>query len=379
MKKIVIVGSGPCGMTCAITVKKNHPEYKVILLEKDKSIGKRIKVSGNGRCNFFNEYLYPEAYHLDEDSIIFQTIKNFKENSRFIEYLDIHYYSDDEGRVYPVTNSSQTIINAFKRKLIELGVEIHLETEFISYEKVNNIFNVKTSKGDIYSDYLVFASGGASYLHNDNIHQYLCSNGINVTTLSSSLCPIVVKEKIPHNVVGKRAKVLIKLLKNDQIINIYDGELIFKKDGISGIVVFDISFDLSYLNAKEGEYQFEIDFAPHIDDDILMDEVKRLSKYEALSNYVIDEIASMIDLRYDDAIKGLHHFKLTFKELYPLKESQVTHGGVSLKEINLKTFNLKKNPQIYIGGELLDIDGICGGYNILFALSSGYKIGNSIN
>lgn len=379
MKNIVIVGSGPCGMTSAIAVKKNHPEYQVILLEKDKSIGKRIKVSGNGRCNFCNEYVFPEAYHLNEDSSIFIMIDEFLKESSFFNYLNIHSYADEEGRMYPLTNSSQTILNAFKRKLTELGVDIRLETEFISFTNNNSKIIIKTSKGDIICDNLILATGGTSYLYNDSVHKLLNNKDINITPLVPSLCPIVVEEKIPHNVVGKRARVKIKLLKDGEIKQYYEGELIFKKDGISGIVIFEISFDLASLNLKENKYEFEIDFAPEIDDKVFKHELETLSKYDALSNYVVDEIASFIDFRYKNAIEGLHHFKLTFKELYPFKDSQVTHGGVSLDEIDLNTFSLKKNPQVYIGGELLDVDGTCGGYNILFAISSGYKIGNSID
>ena len=375
MKKIAIIGGGPAGLTASYQIKKNHPSYQVVLFEKDNQLGKRIKVSGNGRCNITNEYIHQtDYYNGDKIYYILDYFKRFEKD--FYAELNLHLYADEEGRVYPLTNNSKTIQKAFISALKRVGVEIKLEEKFLSLINDKTRFVMKTNKGEYSFDKVVFASGGASYLYQEEDVYSLIKNipySINLNKLNPCLCPLKVKEKIDKNCVGKRANVKVTLYKNSFKIFEEKGEIIFKKDGISGIVIFNAS---RFINLKDN-FTLKLNFIEGISREQILKEEKIFSKREVIESYVVEEIGEMILSKYKDVYQGLSEFVLHVDSLYPFKESQVTRGGVDLTQLN-NDLSLKNNNNLYFAGELLDVDGKCGGYNIFFALASGFFIGNKI-
>ena len=374
MKKILVVGAGPCGLMASYQIKKNNPSYQVILLDKDE-FGKRIKVSGNGRCNFSNINVSEDKYYNGE--LIKDIIDDFKINQdKFYQEINLHYYHDDEGRCYPLTNSSKTVLTLLINALKKLNVEFHQKEEFISYKKENQKYVVTTSLNSFLVDKIVFAIGGISYLYKvDNYHHIVNLMNVSLSNLKPSLCPLIVKEKINQEAIGKRSKARVSLYNNNQKIYEESGEVLFKKDGISGIVIFNLASYLVRQNKLNNPY-LKINFIENISKNDILHQEKTFSKEEIINSYVISEIGKMIDK--NNLYDNLSSFILHIKDFYPFSESQVTHGGILLNNINLNTLSLKNDSNIFVGGELLDVDALCGGYNIFFAFACGYKIGKSL-
>ena len=377
MKRIAVVGGGPGGLTACYKIKEEHPDYQVVLFEKDEMIGKRIKVSGNGRCNLLNININQNDYYNGEKINYILSYFNKYQND-FFTSLNLHLYHDNEGRMYPITNSSKTVINAFINALNRKGVVIKLNEKFISLNKNNDKYLLITSCDKYIFDKVIFATGGASYLYKKEDYENIIKSlpyKINYEELFGVLCPIKVKEKINKECVGKRSKAKIYLYLNDDLIYEESGEILFKKDGISGIVIFNISRYIDYKKANL--YSLKINFIDGINKNQIDNELSLYSKKEVISSYVVDEIADLILSYYNNVYQGLSSFILHVDSLYSLNESQVTRGGILIEELN-DDLSLKKDENIYFLGEMIDVDGKCGGYNIYFALASGYFVGSKI-
>lgn len=377
MKRIAVIGGGPGGLTACYKIKEEHPDYQVVLFEKDEMIGKRIKVSGNGRCNLLNININQNDYYNGEKINYILSYFN-KYQNKFFSELNLHLYHDEEGRIYPITNSSKTVINAFINALNRKGVVIKLNEKFISLNKNNDKYLLITSCDKYIFDKVIFATGGASYLYKKEDYENIIKSlpyKINYEELSGVLCPIKVKEKINKACVGKRSKAKIYLYLNNDLIYEESGEILFKKDGISGIVIFNISRYIDYKKANL--YSIKINFIEGIKKNDIEKELSLYSKKEVISSYVVDEIADLILSYYNNVYQGLSSFILHVDSLYSLNESQVTRGGILIEELN-NDLSLKKDENIYFLGEMIDVDGKCGGYNIYFALASGYFVGSKI-
>lgn len=377
MKRIAVIGGGPGGLTACYKIKEEHPDYQVVLFEKDEMIGKRIKVSGNGRCNLLNININQNDYYNGEKINYILSYFNKYQND-FFASLNLHLYHDDEGRMYPITNSSKTVVNAFINALTRKGVIIKLNEKYLSLKKDNDEYLLITSCDKYIFDKVIFATGGASYLYKKEDYENIIKSlpyKINYEELFGVLCPIKVKEKINKECVGKRSKAKIYLYLNDDLIYEESGEILFKKDGISGIVIFNIS---RYINYKKANlYSLKINFIDGINKNQIDNELSLYSKKEVISSYVVDEIADLILSYYNNVYQGLSSFILHVDSLYSLNESQVTRGGILIEELN-NDLSLKKDGNIYFLGEMIDVDGKCGGYNIYFALASGYFVGSKI-
>ena len=377
MKRIAVVGGGPGGLTACYKIKEEHPDYQVVLFERYEMIGKRIKVSGNGRCNLLNININQNDYYNGEKINYILSYFN-KYQNKFFSELNLHLYHDEEGRMYPITNSSKTVINAFINALNRKGVVIKLNEKFISLNKNNDKYLLITSCDKYIFDKVIFATGGASYLYKKEDYENIIKSlpyKINYEELSGVLCPIKVKEKINKACVGKRSKAKIYLYLNNDLIYEESGEILFKKDGISGIVIFNISRYIDYKKANL--YSIKINFIDGINKNQIDNELSLYTKKEVISSYVVDEIADLILSYYNNVYQGLSSFILHVDSLYSLNESQVTRGGILIEELN-SDLSLKKDENIYFLGEMIDVDGKCGGYNIYFALASGYFVGSKI-
>ena len=228
-------------------------------------------------------------------------------------------------------------------------------------------------------DKLVLATGGKSYPNtgsDGSVFSILAKHGYQIIDPQPALCPIKVKENV-KSLFGARNHAIISLIKDNNLIYQEDGEIIFKKDALSGIAIMNMS---SFIAHKDGQYQIKIDF--------LSGEKYQSSKrtsLDSLLGYVSRPIAEYILKKYNinlnsDAIKyedqlyeGLSSLTFNYQSLYDFDNAQITCGGVSLKDID-SNFKSLKEDNVYLIGEMLDIDGLCGGYNLRFALSSAMKL-----
>ena len=348
-KKIAIIGAGACGLMLAVQLEKYNIDYTLFNMGK---VGRKILASGNGKCNISNAKFDEKAYHYnplackivsDNKDALFSLLKELK----------IYTKVDNEGRMYPISESSQSVLNILLKNINK--EIISLECNKIS--KKNGKYYINDSYGEY--DYVVIATGSnAAFKKPYPTLSYLDSLHVEYNTFTPSLVGFKTNKKIKP-ISGVRNKALVGLYKNDKLIHQEHGEVMFKDDGISGICVMNLSSYYANLNNKNNTY-VKIDLSYNADyDDLESVLAPKLYKYVLENN---------IDI---------HNFIINITGTYDMEFAQVAHGGIKLSEVN-NNLSLKKHPNIFVGGEIVDFDALCGGYNLMLAFTSSIQILRSI-
>ena len=389
--KVVIIGAGAAGLMAAVTAAKCG--HKVTVIEHENKPGKKINITGNGKCNITNSVLTPDKYYGNKDFIDNVIDKfNYKDTLNFFENIGVYCY-EKNGFYYPLSNQANTVTNALYNEALSLGVTI----------KTNNNVKSITKKADgfildigieLFCDKLIIATGGmaAPKTGSDGSGYELAKNlGHNIINPHPALTALVCDEKLKKaSGVRVKAKVWIKDKNTEDL-----GELQITDYGISGIPVFNIS-----RNVDEGG-KVILDFAP----DYTYDEVKillekilkrrdKMSALTALNGLFNEKLAAVFlkEMKLQSNVKCtditdkitmlcdiIKSFEVTVKRKKGFDFSQVTSGGVNTVEINKDTMESLICTNLYFAGEIIDVDGRCGGYNLQFAWSSGYIAGESIS
>ena len=366
--KIGIIGAGASGAFLAIRLKEKNPYFDITLIERNDKILKKVLVTGNGRCNYANMGDLVGKYN---NELANKLLKEFKPQDivAIFDKYGIHPTYLDE-LVFPTSMSAQTVVLMLSKKIEELGIKVKLNESVIDYQKKDNKFYVKTNENAYIFDKLVISAGGCAYpqLGTDGtLLGILKKKDYKIETLSPSLSPIKTKENT-KKISGQRAKGRVTLLNNNEEVYQEDGEILFKDDGISGIVILNMSARINLsarinrLNDKKN-IKLVVDLAPN------SKSIKQNQYYE----YVAPKIAEYLLANNLD----IHHLVFTFKDFYEYKIAEVSHGGLSLSEVN-DSLESKKEEGLYFTGEVLDIDGMCGGYNLMFAFASAEKVSKAL-
>jgi len=407
-KRIAIVGAGPSGMMAA--VRASQLNQKVTLFEKNPTLGKKLLLSGKGRCNITN------ACSLD----LF--LKRFSKNGEFLRDAFRKFFNQDlinffkekglelkverQLRVFPVTDSSASILEVFKNELLRNKVEIIYKTKIqdiiIEDGKVNGVMPI--GSGPILFDRVILATGGVSYGFTGSTGEGLKiaqNKGHKIVRLKPGLVSLKVKENYPKLLEGLTLK-NIRLRFNDGKKEILSevGEMIFTERGISGPLVLSLSGKIIEWLDEKKDVSVAIDLKPGLTlaqlDNRLLREFK-LNPKKAIRNIIrkvlpvklaglIMEIAKVdpnqkanqVNLRERHSITGLlKGWRLTITGSGSLEEGMITRGGVSLKEINPRTMESRLIKGLYFCGEMIDIDADTGGFNLQAAFSTGYLAGES--
>jgi predicted Rossmann fold flavoprotein len=404
MKKVIIIGGGAAGMIAAI--KAAERGYEVIIIEKNEKLGKKVFITGKGRCN------------VTTSKEIEDIIKNIKGNGSFMysalytfSNLDLMKMIEDKGvklkiergdRVFPESDKSSDIIKCFERYIAENNVKVIFNTSVIDVISENNIVKaVKTSDGNILNcDVVILATGGKSYPYTGSTgdgYKLAEKLGHTITDIKPSLIPLITKEPWVKDLMGlslKNIELCVKY-KNKQIYKEF-GEMLFTHFGISGPVVLSASRRITDCLPEEVEVY--IDLKPALDTNeldrrILRDFEKNINKHfknsldELLPQKLIPIIIGLSGIDPEKAvnsvtkeerqglIKLLKEFKVTVVNTRPIEEAIVTRGGVKVKEVDPTTMESKIVKNLYIVGELLDVDALTGGFNLQIAFSTGYCAG----
>lgn len=360
--KIGIIGGGAAGSYAAIRIKELNPSFSVTIIERNDKLLKKVVVTGNGRCNYANlgslenKYNNPFANQIIENLKPQQLVANF-------DRLGIHPTQID-NLIFPVSLSAQTVILLLNKRLNDLGVAICLNEKVLDYQNKDNKFIVKTDKSEHVFDKVVFAAGGKAYpqLGTDGcLFDILKKHNYEIEALSPSLSPLKVKENT-KKISGQRVKCFVSLFNKDKLYYSESGEVLFKDDGISGIVILNMSQKINTI-ADKTNIKIVLDLAPS----------KKGIKPDRYEEYVHPKVAAyLIDNHLD-----INKVVFTFKAFYDFNIAEVSHGGVSLKEIT-NELESKKEKGLFFAGEILDIDGMCGGFNLMFAFSSAETIAKAI-
>ena len=399
--EIAVIGGGASGLMAAITAKKSGKE--VIILERKDRILKKVLITGNGRCNITNVNANISNYFGKNISSVENILNRFtpQDTMDFFNELGIVCNEENRGKVYPLSGQASSVVDALRFEAERLGLKI--ETEFYVRKIEKDGFKFKIYSEDrkkIEAGRVILAAGGQSYPElgsNGSGFELAKELGHSVTRLSPSIVQLKTEKHQVKGLQGIKTDVAVTAYGDNKKICTYDGELLFTDYGISGNVVFNISFVMPLYKNVE----FEIDFMEKFDYNELYEmlkERKRILSHLTMENYFngminkklgqflskvsgIEKLSKPVkDLNDSDIRKlctVLKKYRVKILETTGFKNAQVTAGGVSLDEVNAETLESKIVKGLYFSGEVLDVYGECGGFNLQWAWASGYIAGEN--
>ena len=411
MKNVIIIGGGPAGMIAGISAANNGD--KVTIIEKMDSCGKKLLITGKGRCNITNN---TDINGFIENTpcngrFLYGALNNFDNNDiiNLLEKEKVKTKVERGGRIFPVTDKSQDVLNALLTMLKKLNVRILTNTQVTKIVVEKGIAKgVELNTGEkMNADKVILATGGKSYPVTGSTGEgYKLSKeiGHTIVDIKPSLIPLTSKSKECGELQGLSLRnVEIKLKNNDKIIYKDFGEMLFTHYGVSGPVILSSSAHLiRYKNVSEllknGNIKLEIDLKPALTQEkldlrILRDfqEVKNKEFKNSLDKLLPQKLIPVIvdktgikpykrvnEITKEERlkiVKTLKCFEINISGVRPIEEAIITSGGISTKEINPKTMESKLIKGLYFAGEIIDVDCFTGGFNLQVAWSTGYTAG----
>ena len=406
---LIIIGSGAAGLMAAITAGRSG--HRVLLLEKLNQLGAKLKATGGGRCNLSNT-LEPEAFMEAfgrEGRFMTQALQSFSRQDLqdFFKSLGVETHAPDGFRIFPKTHQATTILSALEKELNRLGVTIKLNQKvehlMIKEQYVQGLI---TQKARFKAPKIIIATGGMGYpmLGAEGDGYTLAKEaGHNCSELYPAMMPLKTKERwVAVCRADTIAKVTLKInLKKARHIRL-QGDLIFTRNGIRGPVVLDAAREITPFFKSHKEIPILVNLTKGLNEDDILKHFKSLQatqnpistlelvqsllppalSLELCKNAQIDpnkSFKSQSGKARDTLIKTLAWTPLTITGHDGFKQAMITRGGIELKEVDPNTMQSKKTKGLYFCGEILNLDGPCGGYNLQWSFSSGYLAGSSIN
>ena len=409
MSKVLVIGGGAAGMMAAITAAANGGE--VLLLEKNKKLGKKLFITGKGRCNITNAADTEDLFSaiVSNPKFLYSSFYSFT-NSQVIDFfegLGVKTKIERGGRVFPASDHSSDVIRALEREMEQLGVEIYLQAEVKELILKEHVIKgvVLTSGKKLYADTVIVATGGISYPSTGSTgdgYRFAKACGHQVTEILPSLVPMEVKEWYAKELMGLSLR-NIEICVTDGKKKLYQefGEMLFTHYGVTGPVILSAS-SIVGKKLKEKELTLHIDLKPALSEEQLDKRVLREfetnhnrqfknavdSLFPSKLRPVIVELSGIPEEKKVHEItkeERLHFvrlikdFSMTLTGLRGYKEAIITKGGVSVKEIDPSTMESKLVKGLFFAGEVLDLDAVTGGYNLEIAWSTGYLAGMNAN
>lgn len=400
-KKVAIIGGGAAGMTAAISAARILKGNKIIIFEKNEQLGRKLLATGNGRCNFSNSKCSWKDYHGQDIGIVREVFEfmGLGDTVIFFEELGIIAREESQGRLYPYSEQASSIRNALEEELRSSEVIILSGSPVVNAVKTDDGFEIILSDGARYkTEKLIVATGGkAGGRLGSTGDGYGIAKKFGHTLIRPlpALVQIFSDDEAFRSIKGVRAKGAVSLYKNGKFLVKETGEIQFTEKGLSGICVFDIS---RYLDAEMKDYYIDVDLYPEYTGEMLL---KKLIKRQIdLKNRTVDVFLNGIlhnklapvylrrcgldpELRVSDVSFGdlkklsgiMKSWKVNVTGTKGWDGAQVTAGGINTGELNSRTLESKLIPGLYFAGEIIDVDGKCGGWNLQWAWSSGYTAG----
>jgi hypothetical protein len=406
MEKIIVVGGGAAGLMAAVKAAENGAE--VLLLEKMNHVGKKMLITGKGRCNITNTAQIPELIKniTGNGAFLNSTIRAFDNEDviAFFNGLGLSTKVERGGRIFPESDKAADVVGSMLRALHRLGVKIEVN-QVIDHILVKDgtVCGVKTKTGKIYEgNAVILATGGASYPGTGSTgdgYAMAKNLGHSIVPIKPSLVPLEAKESWIKSVQGLSLKnVKVTALADGEKIGEDFGEMLFTHFGVSGPIILSLSRVVTEHLQKGEKVELSINLKPALTPEVLDKRIQRdfekfirkqikNSLHELLPAKLIDVMIGLASLEPDKEIhqitkeerlrlvNAIEHLTFTVTKTRPIAEAIVTAGGIEVKEINPKTMESKLVKHLYFAGEVIDIDGYTGGFNLQAAFSTGAAAG----
>jgi len=394
---IGIIGGGASGMAAAIAAAEN-PEVQVVLMERQARVGRKLGATGNGRCNLTNLHAAKGGYHGDEAAFAEYAISAFgpEKTLDWFSSLGLFTVAEDSGRVYPYSDQANSVVDVLRFALERENITVKLGYEAEKVKKTASGFRIESKEETVECEKLIVACGGLAGTKLGGTmsgYKFLRGMGHKCTKLRPTLVQLKSGWSGVQGLKGVRCNCHAAIYHNGQLHSESAGELQFTEYGISGPVIFEISRDVCQ---EKGEWVCRLDFLPEISAEALASELQRrrntpLPASELLTGILHNrlgrvlsqsagisqnrKVAELTDYDIQQAVRAVKNFEIGLTEPMGMDSAQVTAGGIFTKEFDDRTMESRIVPGLYACGEVLDIDGDCGGYNLQWAWSSGRLAG----
>ena len=396
-KKIIVVGGGAAGCMAAIAACAGGGD--VTLIEKNKAVAKKILSTGNGKCNFCHDVIRPADYHLSEGDEFITSVLNAYPVEKCLEDFKKMGITPliRDGYVYPYSEQAKSVTEVLTRSL--KGVKVITECAVTEIKKDGEKFIVKTTEKEFTADAVIVTCGGEAAPVTGSTgdgYKFAKSFGLKMNKPVPALTSLTVKDHPYKKAAGVRIRGTVTVLVDGKEAGSDTGQIQITKTGFSGIPVFNVSRFASRALDEGKKVTLRLAFLPELSDEDIRSEFETrltqgMSIYDSMIGLFPDSFADALirnagmdpDKKSSDAkavdklFKASRELTVAVTGTGDMASSQVTCGGVLLSEVNANTMECNKHGGLYLAGEVLDIDGMCGGYNLYFAWASGYLAGRN--
>ena len=394
---IGIIGAGASGMAAALAAAEN-PDAQVILMERQARVGKKLSATGNGRCNLTNLHALEGGYHGDDMAFAEPALKAFDVNQTLEWFSEMGLYTvaEDSGRVYPYSDQANSVVDILRFALEKENIQLLTGCEVTKVKKQDGGFRVESAEETFFVDKLIVACGGlaGTKLGGGMFgYRFLRGFGHKCTKLRPTLVQLKSSWSGCASLKGVRANCHAAIFHNGNLHAESTGEIQLTEQGLSGPVMFEISRDACQ---GSGEWTCRLDFLPTLTEEqiyemLLKRKNSRLNAEDLLTGILHNRLGKVLvqaagisgyvpigqldDEELKAVAQGVKHLEVALTEPLGMDAAQVTAGGIVTGEFDPNTMESKLVPGLYACGEVLDIDGDCGGYNLQWAWSSGRMAG----
>lgn len=373
---VVIIGAGASGLLCGGVLASSG--LLVTILEKNDRAGKKLSATGNGRCNFTNRNMSAGQFYGSRDWIE-RVLDGYGPDEIIRKFEEIGvYHREKDGYVYPYTNQASTMVEKLENYCMNNRADIVLGCKATAIKRMTekDEYRIRTPEGEIRCRYVILAAGGkaSKELGGDGNGYILAKSlGHRMQSVFPGLTGLVCRGGFWKQVAGTRVQGRFSLIIDNRVMEGECGEIQITKDGVSGIPVFQMCRVAAQAMAEGHIVEGQIDFVPSMTEEELSQWVKKYG------------ISGLVQKKWDtyfqrraDIVKNLKEFRFHVESTFGMERAQVTAGGILTEEVCPETLESLMNPRLFILGEILDVDGKCGGYNLHLAFTCACRAAEEI-